>query len=95
MEKFSDLEVQKFEGVCKAMGVGTSKPFQEILNTIPNELPDPEEEDRFHAWMSARSKAARALQYGPGMTAEEFVQQVDSANFLDAKVADKLVTSME
>jgi hypothetical protein len=96
MAEFSEAEVQKFEAVSKEMDDGR-KDMNERIATMRRALPDPEQQDAFFAWVFAGENARNAELNAASVTAEEFVQLIDSANLVDfkSKPIDKLLHAMD
>ncbi|KAK4150989.1 hypothetical protein C8A00DRAFT_17552 [Chaetomidium leptoderma] len=92
MAEYNELLVQKFEAVFQTIG---NQDVNTSFDTIQREFPDPEEEKAFGDWVYAGLDARLAEQDGPGITAEEFVKQVDSANFLDGNIITQLIPAIQ
>jgi hypothetical protein len=97
MEEFSEAEVQKFKSVAEALRTDsrTIMPIMEHSAVMDAQLPDLDERERYLKWSSAVADAKPKIRDDPGMTAEEFMREVDSVNLLPGKPSDRLITFMQ
>jgi hypothetical protein len=90
MTRFDDeLSIQRFEAVYREIEDG-KQDLNTSIATMHRHFPDPEELDAYFEWVHARAEEAAS----PGLTADKFIIQVDSIDFL-SNDGNELVEAMD
>lgn len=88
MAELDESLVAKFNAVCREMEV---EDFSTSSAIMSRRIADPQEMEAFHQWMMAGCRPRYAAPLNFLLTAEEFVGQVESMNFLSKRACDNLI----